>query len=412
MAIVYISTLFFSFVLSLVPAAQYLLDPIFGLAGIEAGFKTPLIDVLIVFGMITILVNSPVDKILREFIVVFKWWIPWIVYLFISSDFTGVGLWKAEMYIARLVIPTMAIALVYLAKPEKFEKYFFGLLLMLAVVLIPAMYVYDFDEKDFFNNIWLSRMLAICALYLFINMRLQFSLAIKVALVGMCVAAMFLIGSRGPFLSLLIAATFYFMIKNKTNIRMMLTGSIFAFVLGVIFLQFIDISSTVASFLTHGQSERIEHVESANDRAGVYEPTLEIVADSPIFGVGLGLWSKVFYSEYNLYDDGEYKYPHSFILEVLSELGIIGLVLYLMLFKPYRRMFALSNKYNIFILMGLIFASTSSDITQNSAPFIFSVLSLITVKLGFAKLGEQRIKTESDVHEALNTKYKSVRLRN
>ena len=50
MTAIYLATLFFSFVLSLVPSAQYLLDPVFGFLGLGAGFKTPFIDALIVIG--------------------------------------------------------------------------------------------------------------------------------------------------------------------------------------------------------------------------------------------------------------------------------------------------------------------------------------------------------------------------
>lgn len=389
MSFVYISTLFFAFVLSLAPAAQYLLDPIFGLAGVSAGYKTPLIDLLIFLGMIVIVVNSPGNHVIREFVAIFKWWIPWLIYLLIRSNFDGVGIWKFEMYIARLLIPTAAIALVYLAAPERFERYFFGLLLVLAIILIPSMLLYDFDERDFFSNIWLSRTLAICTLYLFINIKLQFNLVAKVSLMTIFIVAMFLIGSRGPFLALLLTATTYFMLKNRKNYRIMFGGGIVAVIIAVVFIQFINISSIAASFLTHGKSDQIENIQDANDRSGVYAPTFEIFAEKPIFGVGLGLWSKVFYDENNLLDDGEYKYPHSFLLEVLSELGIVGLVLYILLFRPLKRMFSLNNKYNIFILLGLVFATTSSDLTQNSAPLIFCVLSFIYIKL------ENKLKKDS-----------------
>ncbi len=393
MAFVYLSTLLLSFVLSLAPALQFLLDPVFSMLGVGGGFKTPLIDILIILGMLLIFANNPGGRVKIEFIGIFKWWVPWIFYLLIRSNLSGLGFWKFEMYIARLLIPTMAIVLVYIAIPNKFEKYFFGLLLSLAFILVPTTYLYDFSGKDFFNNIWLSRMLAICSLYLFISISLRFNVVLKIVALLFFFIAMVLIGSRGPVLSLVLTATIYFIIKNKGNVFVMLGGCVLAIVISVFVAQLtnISVSSEVASFLTHGKSEDFAKLEEADDRTGVYSGTIDIIVKAPVFGVGLGGWSKVYYKNSKFFDDGEYKYPHNFLMEVLSELGIIGLLLFLMLLKPFRRFFSLKNKYNIFVLLGFLFASTSSDMTQNSAPLIFGILSQLNLRYGSSSNAREQL---------------------
>lgn len=417
MPIIYLLTLFFSFTMSFVPALQHLLDPVFVMIGVGGGFKTPFVDMLIIAGMIIILVNSKGSGVKKNFINIFKWWAPWVLYLLIRSNFSELGLWKFEMYIAKLLIPTMAITLVCIAIPDKFEKYFFSLLIMLAIILIPSMYLYDFGEKDFYNNIWLSRMLAICGLYLFINLTFNLKMIVKLTLISVFFITMILIGSRGPVLSFILSAGVYFMVKNRNNIKIMIAGGVFALVLGIIVIQLssISISSNVASFLTHGKSDKIENVEKADDRSGIYPGTIAVIADNPVFGVGLAMWFKHYYNYIGKNVGSDYLYPHNFLLEVLSELGLIGLVLFLFLFKPYKRIFCLNNQYNIFILLGLLFASTSSDITQNSTPFIFSLLSFIYFKRKLSSSVNE--KTDSIVIETLqdSTKskyqYQSVKLR-
>lgn len=416
MTIVYLATLFFSFVMSLVPAAQFLLEPVFDVVGLGAGFKTPFIDFLIVIGMVIIYVKAPAPNVKSDFVKIFKWWVPWLLYLLISSGFTDVGFWKFQMYVARLLLPTMAIVLVYLAAPDKFERYFFGLMIFLVLLLVPTLLIVDFDEKDFYNNIWLSRALAICSLYLFVTTSFKFDSIVKLSLIGLFFVSMVLIGSRGPVLSFILSAAVFFMIKNRKNIKLLAGGGLSAVVLATLVIQISDVSvsSHVASFLTHGKSENIEHVDKADDRTGVYPGTIDIVLDNPITGVGLGNWHIVYYKQQGMYNDGEYKYPHNFMLEIASELGLIGLILFLILFKPYKYMFNLQNNYNIFILLGLLFASTSSDITQNSAPMIFMIISYLYEKNSRLRMNREDVVDCKFDKESIGTpvsKYESVRLR-
>jgi len=416
MTFIYLATLFFAFVMSIVPAAQFILDPVFTLMGLGAGLKTPFIVLLIVIGMAIIFMKSPNNSLKSEFINIFKWWIPWLIYLLIRSGFGGIGFWKFEMYIARLFIPTLAIVLVYLSCPDKFERYFFGLLIFLATLLVPLLYLIDFAEKDFYNNIWLSRTLAICSLYLYVSLSYTPGSLVKMLLIGFFFVAMVLIGSRGPVLSFLLSATLFFMIKNRSNIKNLLAAGLVSVVVTIVVVQVsgVNVASNVASFLTHGKSDEIAHVEKADDRTGIYPGTIDIVLDYPIIGVGLAKWHIVYYKQQGLYNDGEYKYPHNFLLEVWSELGLIGLILFLSLFKPTKRLFSIDNRYNIFIVLGLLFASTSSDITQNSAPIMFAILSYILSR----RVSDENIDLSDNNKAKINNetvskeKYQSVKLRN
>ena len=91
-----------------------------------------------------------------------------------------------------------------------------------------------------------------------------------------------------------------------------------------------------------------------------YLVSLEIIKDNLIFGSGF----KSFRKECHKYPDIDSKnsssrcstHPHNYVLEIISEIGLIGLVLfYLMIYKVYKGIkFTLDNNF-IYIIPSIIF---------------------------------------------------------
>ena len=108
----------------------------------------------------------------------------------------------------------------------------------------------------------------------------------------------------------------------------------------------------------------------ASNRSDVMHKALDDFVHHPVFGVGFGHFE--FYGRYG-------KYPHNLFVEILCELGAIGLITILVIvYRPLKYMI-LNEKTCIFILIVYFLRSmTSGGIDTNIMLFsyIFSTLSL------------------------------------
>jgi len=90
-------------------------------------------------------------------------------------------------------------------------------------------------------------------------------------------------------------------------------------------------------------------------RLELIEVSLTIWKNNPLFGVGLGNWQKYFNEFYDPICG--YSYPHNFLAELLSETGLIGLFVYLLMI--WFALFPLSNiandKGTFFCKISLVF---------------------------------------------------------
>ena len=192
-------------------------------------------------------------------------------------------------------------------------------------------------------------------------------------------ATLLILGGRGPFLAAsipLLIPLFYgirpYLRKGQIYIRKyakpMLTAIIAGVVLGVMFASS-EIFTTFARLLPLLAGEI---GDSASARMQMYSQALDIWAEHPIFGAGIGGWPV-------LSGWGDQRmYPHNMILEVLSEFGIVGLALWGLpfayaLYKFIHRHIVGQDMWKILVLM--VFANTminamlSGDITDNRIVF-------------------------------------------
>jgi O-antigen ligase len=377
----------------------------FDIIDVPKGYNSALV-MLLALPFICIIVLNERKSIVKSFWSVAKYWLPWIVYLFISGLSTAEGIWKLQMYLSIVVLPAMLILVLALANPSVFQKYFMNVLLFLNIFIVFFL-CFNIVSVSIIHGaagieriIWLSRGIGISIAYIVITPAWRRHNILYTVLIAVLFGVMIYIGSRGPVISLLLTLWLFFFVKYyRKNVLIFFLS---AWVMVIIVIAFFNIgylTDFTRSFVTHGNTSKITGF--ANDRISVYTPTLRIFADHPLVGVGLGQWWMA-YQKYNRLADWErtiaiekkirglldVQYPHNIFLEILSELGLVGMVCFLLLFFPIKRFFSISNEYNLLCLLGLLYACSSSDITQNSAPMIFNLLSLLRAR-GFLPLPDE-----------------------
>lgn len=139
-----------------------------------------------------------------------------------------------------------------------------------------------------------------------------------------------LYGSRGPILSAIICVLIYWLIKQKQGQASIIWNRVFLLIV-IIFLcmyffwDLVQFSNSIllsvnikATFLDKLLLLR-EMNDLSNGRSYIYKVTWELIKDKPIVGYGIGT--------FNHYTALEY--PHNFILQLLFDLGCVGLCLVL-----------------------------------------------------------------------------------
>jgi O-antigen ligase len=102
-------------------------------------------------------------------------------------------------------------------------------------------------------------------------------------------------------------------------------------------------------------------------RITLWDIAIKMFLDNYIFGAGLGGFETNFYSTLG----AQLHYPHNIILEVLSELGIIGFILFCIVFVlTLLKLKNYSIKIFILFLFSFYLALFSKDLSSN--PFLFS----------------------------------------
>lgn len=119
--------------------------------------------------------------------------------------------------------------------------------------------------------------------------------------------------------------------KNfKIGLYVIIIGAMFALTIGWVFLIRVKALSLPDYY---GRVERISNAKIA----------LDLFLENPFRGVGIGGFHS--YSV-QIEDLEKFKYPHNIILETMSELGLYGLVLFLLILRSsFKKLIFLKNKY-------------------------------------------------------------------
>ncbi len=202
---------------------------------------------------------------------------------------------------------------------------------------------------------------------LFRNHLIKYSLA---GVLIMTTYMVFILSSRSSIIalffviSMLIFRYIYLSVRNKSMIKdtsyfLILGGLLFSVMLFSV--RFNNTNS--ASIIKRASTVNLEDT-STQQRLRFYQHSLDQTLNNLIIGVGLGNW-KIKSVDYDKKDVVGYTIPyhtHNDFLEISSELGIIGLILYLLIFIfPFLGIFQhkegnkLINVNTIILLAGIIY---------------------------------------------------------
>lgn len=149
-----------------------------------------------------------------------------------------------------------------------------------------------------------------------------------------------IIGSRASILSLFVISSififryFFFSTKNKALLKNpSALLPLFGIIIPTLFFM-LNVERGNTSSITKRVSTINMEDTSTQQRVRFYEHSLDQIIKNPLVGVGLGNW-KVKSVDYDKNDISGYTIPyhtHNDFLEIGTELGILGLILYLLVF--------------------------------------------------------------------------------
>lgn len=169
-----------------------------------------------------------------------------------------------------------------------------------------------------------------------------------------------ILGSRLGLFSLFIIYFFYFFWYKNHRLN-----QVFSIVVIFTFSFFINNSQTVNNFdLSSLRIEKLNNDESANQRLNFYKKAIDLSFNKPFTGYGLGSWK---YESLPYDDDNNNNdilvpyYTHNDFLQILFELGIIGLAAYLFfLIILFKKILFLEDKLRgILIIIFIAFVINS-----------------------------------------------------
>jgi O-antigen ligase len=404
MAILYIATCVLIFSLTLSPGLEDAMVYLYDLANVPVGLRTVLVDVILLI-ISCIFLAKKRTPVVKEILFTFLLWIPWLIYLGIRTDFTEIGLWKYGSYVLKVFVPCLVTAVIYKANSDMFRKYFMLTLLVvnLFLVIFFAIQGDTIGHSNLDRNIWLSRGLGINIIYLMLSYRDITNKLLAILIMPILLAIMIIIGARGPVLSVIMTSLLLAFVRYRKNPIMLNVLFMSGFILSLSVFYVDSLRASFESFVTHGHKMGMKMENAADSRLSVYKPTLEIFLEHPVAGVGLGKWwdhyrkktmhpGSWFATKFKMEKKRDYTYPHNIILEILSELGLIGILLFILLFYPYRRLFEIKTGYSLLVILCFLYACTSSDITINSPLMIFNTLGILAFReASYKKVPGQKV---------------------
>lgn len=236
------------------------------------------------------------------------------------------------------------------------------------------------------NPIWLARILGQTVIILFF-LKVKINKYIKVLIIGFILILMIFTGSKGPVLSLFVSI---FLILVRTTKKLLTLNNIMKFIIFITIL-FLFINYIVLMIFPNNYLiQRFLRISPENSvsltRMDYFSIAIKNFIKKPLIGFGTGSYGFLF-----AHKDVR-SYPHNIILEIMVELGMIGLILITPLFlnslikinnilKIYSRNDTLKATYCLYIFY-LINSMFTGDIILNLNLFLYlGISSVINTKL-------------------------------
>ena len=273
----------------------------------------------------------------------------------ISLDFQS-SFWKSIFFL-RFILMTFGI-IIFLSKSQfyelKFKNYY---LFFLIIISIDVLNEY-FTGTNFFGNSteytgrissftnteliigYIFCFLTLICFDKFLNINKKFYIII---LLFFILLVSFIIGERSNFLKLffllLFSYSFLYLRENNFKLLNFLKSIIVLLICSILFV--IAVKNTKQASKMFIKIEKISNFKKIiNNSKHIphYSTALKIFYNNPIFGIGINNFEKE--SKKKIYSEKKYKYnenrssthPHQIYFEMLSEIGLIGTLYFLILF--------------------------------------------------------------------------------
>ncbi len=303
--------------------------------------------------------------------------------------------------------------LLILHTKENLKRFFWSLLAIIALTSTVMAFnlVHAFISGQLFgylvrlsvfgsNPIGVARIVALgigfAAVYIIRKDKNELLIAIMV--LSILIPTLFSTGSRGPLVSLFLAALVYVFFLEQQNRQRIYSLSVMLFLLLLLFLlilpesitkRFLEISGDTIVVTETG----IERVSTIASRLHFWEMALENWLSAPsrwLSGFGSGSFSNLF-----VWRDFRW-YPHNIFVEILYELGILGMSLFLLMWALFTKAVYSVKKLKsristqplliIIAMLILFFASFfSGDINSNRLYWMLFGSSFAVLEIDSAK---------------------------
>ncbi len=317
----------------------------------------------------------------------------------IASYFNTLGFEKADRKFLEFIfiVPWTIFASLIIINNKK-RAFRFLVLLFIFGIIISLTTIYSVLTKDYsiikkatdYHRLGTSAgaSLLLCIIFFTYQKKWAWKFIIICSL-GITTLGLFFSANRSGFLAAIITLFILLIthLKKKTKHK---NNNILkkSYLIGL-FLFIIIISSILLSFSSKAQYMiyRLEAKNPMQSRLLMYKESIKVWTNYPIFGVGIGGFSKI--------TGLHYRQPHNMFLELLSEFGIIGFILfniyifYWLLFikkTKIKQDIILLSLVTLFIFYFLN-AMVSGDITDNR---LFLALTGVLTSIIITKREEQR----------------------
>lgn len=295
--------------------------------------------------------------------------ISFLVYSFLSIIYSANQFYAFKKILFMLnIIPLGIMGFLIYSDNNNLDKFLKLMLILFIPLIFISIFIQPFNATQSYSfsllrwsHVLFSRFVGAAFILLLFS---TLSQKYKTLLLSILLFGLLYSGARGPLVFIFFLLTYYFIRNYKNNNLIKIYFFIF-FVITVFFFFFINFSN-----------KRILELLTINDfiksggvvvRITLWDIAIKMFLDNYIFGAGLGGFETNFYSTLG----AQLHYPHNIILEVLSELGIIGFILFCIVFV--LTLFKLKNysiKIFILFLFSFYLALFSKDLSSN--PFLFS----------------------------------------
>lgn len=360
---------------------------------VPVGIKTPLIQGLLAVVCILIFISvKDKNEIYKELIKISIIFIPWIIYLLLRCDFSDqYALKKLSLILGMQYLSILFIIVAYNTDRNLFNRYFFVFALLLTIFNLLIFFaspqtVYYTDavqrlSTEFANSISLARSFAIGAVCI-LMIKISISMWIKLIFMLPFVIGIYMTGTRGPMIALAIIVAFEYFHSIKKGANFVIKTFIaICLIIPLTIITYDHLEKPIKYYFDRGYKKGVI-AESGRDV--LFREALIEFTSSPYIGVGLGKYSKKEQENKPQWSNSVKansilirNYPHNIVLEILTELGLVGIILFIVLLMPGRWLIDFGNPYLYLFLLSFIFAATSFDITGNGGVFIFGYLARI-----------------------------------